>query len=468
MNGRKSILIFTARAGMELCWLYAWAAFLLFSICHQYFSFSLMVFIFGLGFAASMTYRDRSWRRIQILIFRLLIFVAGFLIVLHGHYNQHFNFPGFTWLIEWFRGPKEASHWFFLILLLILTYVIWKRGTLLVFNPLTPDNIYARFDLGIAAFFVLLIIKILLSVKGEIIITQPKVALLFLPYFIFSLLAIGSIRNINTAEKDYVPGFQKIGVILSFSIVILLLGTCISLLFHSHLTTGAESLSGVLKKGAAPLLPVFLYIIRFLFLPKRHMVNDETITIKSQGTDITALAEAEEETGILGEIMKWVPAGLILIISLTAVCLGTWYLIKYLLSKTSPATKDRIRHRPVFTWILIFKNILLICRRRIVRLVKGHASGIELYTSLLTWGRHSGVSRRQVETPLEYGLRLIRYFPALKKEIGLIIELFNCEVYGETVLDNKELTSGRNAWKRLKRPAYLPLRMKTWFLSPGN
>jgi len=468
MNGRRSALLFISGAGMELCWLYAWAVFLFFSIYQQPFSLFFAALIFGLGFMASTFHQDRGWRRIQILIFRLSVFLVGFFIVLQEHGKPYFNFSGFIGLIECFKGPKEASQWFFLALLLILTYIIWKRGSSLAFNLLNPETVYGRFDLGIAAFFVLLIMKLLLSVKAGIMITQPKVELLFTPYFIFSLLVIGLIRNRNAAEKDYIPGFQKIGVILSFTMILLLLGACVSLLFYSHLTTGAENLSGVLKKGAAPLVPVLIAVIRFLFSPKRHRMNEETGTMGSQGADIIPLGEAEKETGILGEIMKWAPAGLILLLLIAAVSFGAWYLIKYLLSKTSPAKKKPIRRLSVLTWMAILKNILRFCRKKMVHLLKGHANGVELYASLLIWGRHSGISRRQVETPLEYGHRLMRNFPGLKEEIAVIIELFSCEVYGERILNDNELKSGCNAWRKLKHPATLPVRIKTWFLSPGN
>lgn len=463
MNGKQNIFLFSVGAGMELCWLYAWASFLLFAICRDFFSFFFMGFIFGLGSGVSLAYRDRGWRRIYILLFRLLLFTVGFFIVLQGQGHQYFTSPGFIGLINWLMGTKEPSQWFFLILLIILTYVIWKRGSSLIANP-GSENIYAKFDFGIAAFFVLLVLKALLAVKGNIIIDHPRVELLFLPYFIFSLLAIGSIRNIHT-QKNYVPGFQKTGVMLSFTIVILLFGACIFLLFHSHLTTGAENLSIVLKKGAAPLLPVFIAVIRFIFLP-RSKGHDETGEVGGGEIHIPALAETGKEIGLLEEIMKWASGGFILIMIFAVVCLGMWYLIK-VLSKTSPKTKER-RRRPFLIWLLTVKYLFLVCWRKAVRIVKGHANGMELYGSLLVWGRHSGVSRRQIETPLEYGYRLMGYFPALKQEIGLIVRLFNKEIYGEAVLHEKELALGRKAWKNLKRPAYLPLRMKTWFLSSGT
>ncbi len=452
---------------MELCWLYAWAAFLFIAIFHQYFSFFCTAFIFGLGFSASWFHRSGGWRRIQILVFRLPIFVAGLFIVLYAQGKPSSFFMNFSGLLRWLEGPKDALQWLFLILLLLLMYIVWKRGSSLALHPLNEETVYNRFDLGISAFFVLLIIKTLMAVKGGIIISQLKAPWLFIPYFIFGLLAIGLIRNGNAVEKDYVPGFQKMGVILSFTVVILLLGICISLLFYSHLTTGAEHLSVVLKQGAAPLVPVFIAVIRFLFGPRQHAGQGETGSFGAHEPDLSSLAESGKHPGIMEEILKWASGGFIAILLIAGVCFGAWLLWKYLLTKTTPVAKEKIRRHSVLAWILALKNIMGICRKKIVRLIKGHVSGMELYASLLTWGRHSGISRGRVETPLEYGRRLMELFPVLKDEIDLIIDLFQNEVYGEKVLNAEELTTGRNAWRKLRRPAYFPLRIKTWFLSPS-
>ena len=378
MKGQKNTLLLIAGAGMELCWLYAWVAFLFLSIFHQYFSLFSLVLMFGFGFAATWFHRDRGWRRIHVLIFHLLIFVAGLFIVLYLQGRPYSFFMDFTGLLHWLKGPKEALQWLFLVLLLILMGIVWKRGSTLAFHPLTQETVYNRFDLGIAAFFVLLIIKTLLAVKGGIVITQLKVQWLFFPYFIFGLLAIGVIRSGNAADKDYVAGFQKMGVMLSFTVVILLLGTCLSLLFYSHLTTGAEHLSVVLKKGAAPMVPVFIAVIRFLFGPRHHAGQGETGSFGAHEPDLSALAESGKDPGIMEEILKWASGGFIAILLIAGVCFGAWLLWKYLLTKTTPVAKEKIRRRSVLAWILALKNIIGICRKKIVRLIKGHVSGMEL------------------------------------------------------------------------------------------
>ncbi len=467
MTERKEMALFLSGVGMELCWLYAWAAFLLFSICGQYFSFFFLIILFAWGFAASSFHRDRGWRRIQVLIFRVFLFAGGFLVVFQAHLSASFHVSGFFNQIAWLRGPWEVFQWLFFLLLLFFACVIWQRSSALAFHPLRTENVYNRFDFGIAAFFTLLIIKLLFAVKGESYFSHPKTALLFTPYILFSLLAMGLVRNKNAAEKDYIPGFQKIGIILSFTALILFLGGGLAFFFYVPLTAGAENLSVVLKKGAAPLVPLLIAVIRFLFAPKHYKTNEETGTTGSLGKDMTIPDKPVEATGILADLLRWIPAGFLVLLLTAGVCLCVWFLMKYLLARTPAAKKEKTRRVSFYAWMEALKKLVGLFWKKGALLIRGHESAQELYVSLLAWGRHSGVSRRPVETPREYGRRLTGAFPLLKREISLIVELFNAEVYGEKMLNVTELKEGSKAWKQLKHPAHFPMRIKTWFLSPG-
>ena len=64
------------------------------------------------------------------------------------------------------------------------------------------------------------------------------------------------------------------------------------------------------------------------------------------------------------------------------------------------------------------------------------------------------------ETPTEYGLRLQGRFPALQKEIGVIIAAFNEGVYGEQTLGEEEIAGARSAWRTLRSPLTWPSRLK--------
>ena len=96
-------------------------------------------------------------------------------------------------------------------------------------------------------------------------------------------------------------------------------------------------------------------------------------------------------------------------------------------------------------------------------LLKGVDCAAAVYTKLLRWGRWSGMIKKQSETPTEYGLRLINYFPGLKAEVELIINAFNQEAYGQTFTDQKTLSSLRSAFRQMQHVRYWPIRIKIWF-----
>ena len=77
---------------------------------------------------------------------------------------------------------------------------------------------------------------------------------------------------------------------------------------------------------------------------------------------------------------------------------------------------------------------------------KGFEGASQVYAKLLNWGRRSGLPHLLAETPMEYGCRLRQRFPSMRSEIGMIIDAFNHEVYGEIVLlqDNFSLFSVRS------------------------
>lgn len=57
-------------------------------------------------------------------------------------------------------------------------------------------------------------------------------------------------------------------------------------------------------------------------------------------------------------------------------------------------------------------------------------------------------------------VRLQGRFPALQKEIRVIIAAFNEAVYGEIALGENEISDARSAWRRLCSPLYWPSRLK--------
>ena len=237
---------------MEFCWLQAMAAFL-FHWAFKYrtpVGFVILIYVCGM-----ISYRFSSLRprlRIQTITIHLIGFGAAVYMS--------------TWLFLFRTNeghlPCDLSHlinvkhslpfWGFLVILLAVSITVWRRSKAQVTNPVNPQNIYQRFDLGLALFFSLLVVKLFCFARFGVALKTPDLRFLFLPYFLFGLLNIGLILNSRNPHRNYAAGFQKIGVALSFIMVMLCISLGMVLLFHGHLISMAENLSGVLKKAGPP------------------------------------------------------------------------------------------------------------------------------------------------------------------------------------------------------------------------
>ena len=468
MKREKGALLFFVSGGMELSWLYAWATFLTISTLHQPFPFKEAISAFVLATIFTLLPKGKGWRVVYILGLQGFGFILTALRIVYVFNPSSYSFWSQTWLIEFFNTPRNPLEWLFLFLVLFWAIMFWAGGVTLARRSNAYTTICSRFDLGLVAFFLLFLTKFLLLIKGGIKIDDPKSELLLFPFFIFSLLAIGLVRNRGTAPRDFLPGYQGIGLILSFAVAVLLFSTGLILLFFPYLTTAAEMGHGIIKSVADPLGPILVSVLRFLFM--RGTIRPEKTSPQpgvSTG-DLVSPGESSWWTDLLEKILGW---GLGTILGLTILIifsLAILYLLRWLFSRTSISQKRQSSRHFISLWAIRLREFLVFCWRKIVRRVKGYRGALQLYAALLTWGRHSCLPHFLSETPAEYGLRLKYRFPSLKREIELIIEAFNQEVYGEIILDNEQLAIAQFAWRRLRSPLHWPSRLKTWFLLPPH
>jgi hypothetical protein len=468
MLNRSPFLIFIAAGAMELCWLYAWAAFLLYSIFKCQISFSLTGSVFLMAatvFALSKKFR---WQRIYTLLLQLVILAAAYYFVIYWlRYSQN-DFWDFKWFAGLIQRPKAPMEIIFLIVVGLLVITIWQRGIKSIKIPYGPENMFARFDLGIAAFVVLFIIKLLLWVKGNIIVPQPRLEYIFLAYFILSFVTIGALRYAGDGQQVFEEGFAKTGVLLSFSVVTVLIVTSLTLLFHAQLVEGARTLSVLLKESATPLAPFLIMILRAIFSHRNQAPEIKPANQANSGLDLSDLSATETSSGIIQTLMAWGLFGLVLILLLIALGLGLYFLWRYLLFRPADQNKKKRQSGTLTAWLAGLRNFLKAMLKKISSLIRSPQTGVELYGALSSWGRHSGLSRNQFETPLEYRSRLARRFPELAPPIETIIKLFNSELYGGLSLSREMLETGIKAKRQLCRPIYWPKRFWTWFVSANN
>ena len=468
MKSQRRDLLFLAGAGMELSWLYAWATFIMASILHRPFPLPEAIGTFALATVLTLVVRGRGWRVILILGLQVFGFLLATSRIVHVFFYGPHPFLSQLWLLECFRQPKDPLGWFILVIIIFFALLFWVGGVTLARRSVAYFTVCTRFDLGVAAFFCLLLIKFLLLARGGIDIQDPTPELLLFPFFVFSLLSIGMARNRSSARRDFLSGYQGIGVIVSFTVVVLAFGGGLVGLFLPYLSTAAEMGYGVLKSAAAPLSPILVAILRFIFMYNRSRPEMESPSSGRDKMEFLSSTESGWWTELFEKILSWGFLGLGVLIALILCGLGVWYLFRWLFSRTTKSRKTHIQWSLISLWVAQLWAALTLCWGTIARRVRGYRSAVQLYSALLNWGRHSGVPHFLSETPMEYGVRLGHQFPFVSREIGVIAETFNKEIYGEIVLDEQQFSMAKLAWRRLHNPIHWPSRFKSWFLRPGG
>ena len=468
MKPQKESLVFFAAGGMELTWLYAWATFIMVLILHRPFPLPEAIGTFVLAALLTAVLSGRGLRIVLILGLQVFGFLLATSRIVHVFFYASHPFFAQWWLLTCFRQPKDLLQGFIFSIILFFALLLWIGGVTFALRSAAYFTVCTRFDLGVAAFFCLLLIKFLLLIKGGIDIQDSTPELLLFPFFVFSLLSIGMARNQSSAQRDFLSGYQVIGVIMTFAVVILAFGAGLVGLFLPSLRVAAEMGYGALKSAAAPLSPILVTILRFLFMHNRSKLDTASPAPDSDQSGLVSSTESSWWTELFEKIISWGFLGLGVMIALIVCGLGLWYLFRWLFSRTAVREKSQIQWSLIFLWTKQLCRSLLLCWNTLVRWATGYRSVIQLYSALLTWGRHSGLPRFSSETPTEYCVRLGHRFPTLTREIGFIVETFNNEVYGEIVTEEKQFNLAKLAWQRLHSPIHWPSRFKSFFFQPGQ
>jgi hypothetical protein len=462
-NWRKN-LVYVAGMGMELSWLYAWATFSLTFIPHRPFPLPEAIGTFVMAAVLTFLSLGRGLRVIQILGLQIMGLLLTVSRIIYLYTETSYPYLSRDWVLSFFNKPREPLEWLILTLILFWILCFWFGGVTLARRSTVYRAVTTRFDLGAAAFLALLLLKFLILYKGGPNLQDPFTDFLFFPFFIFGLTAIGLSRNQGDVQRSFLSGYQGMGVILSFTMVVLLFGTGLVLLFLPYLTLAAEMGYVVIKGAAEPMGPVLVSILRFLFSRESKFRESPQGTSNEPEINFTpSMEESNWWMELLSKIGGWGLAGLVGLAGMIILSLGMWYLIKWLLSRTAHERRREGFWHLILLWAASLWAILTFLIEKISLRRNGPTLAVHLYKAFLGWGRHSGVPRSLNETPTEYGHRLSRRFPRVKKEAGLITEAFNRHVYGNTAPDTQQLDRAKIAWRKMRSPLYWPFRLKSWF-----
>jgi hypothetical protein len=420
-------------------------------------------------FAAILTHLSigKGWRVIQVGGLQVFGSVCAILGILHSVYYSSYLLTDKGWIVGLFHQPRAPLEWVIFALIVIWTLLFWIGGCSQARRQRAYFTVCARFDIGIAAFFCLFLLKLVLLEKGGIKVEDPLSSAMIFPFILLGLLAIGIARIEPKARKDYLPGYRGIGIIATFMSIVLLSAGIVILFFLPVLTAVASTGYRALKSGAGFVLPMVELILRHIFMGSS--IREEPASSSSKPDEWGSLFSASGPwMQFIEKIMKWGMEGIAVLFLLVAFGVIVFYLIKWLLSRTARAQGNNKTTYEIAPWFSRLLNILILLYKRLLLSIKGYKKAAELYAMLSGWGRRSGLTHFVHETPLEFGARLDKYFPRLKTQIDMIVSSFNSEVYGEMNLTGESMKKTISAWRVLRSPRHWLLRIKTRLLSSGT
>jgi len=467
MKTKKGIVFSFISGGMEICWLYGWAAFSMTAIMDRPFSFVGSIGTFVLAAIITDLSIGKGWRIIQVGGLQAFSFACTALVTLHSVYYSLYPLADTSWIVALFHQPRTPMEWLVLVLILIWTLLFWIGGCAQARRPRSYFTVCARFDIGIAAFFCLFLAKLVLLEKAGIKVDDPLSSALVFPFFLLSLLAIGMARNENKAHKVFLPGYRSIGIIATFMATVILSAGAVILFFLPFLTAVAGTGYHAFKVGAGFVLPIVERVLRYVFMG-RGMREEPASSSPKPGEWDSLFSMNGPWMEYIEKVMKWGIKGLAVLLLLGAFGVIMFYVIKWLLSRTARAQRDTEETYITMPWFLRLWTALVSLYRRLLLGIRGYRKAAELYAVLLGWGQRSGLARFIHETPLEFGARLDKCFPRLKSEIDVIVSAFNTEVYGEVTMSGEGMKKALSAWRTLRSLRHWPLRLKTRFFNSGS
>jgi hypothetical protein len=459
MRTYKNVLIFSS-GGMILSVFYACSSFIFASISQKPISLSDAAMVLIMATLISSIHCQRKWRRIYGIGLHTWGFLFAFLRLCHTYHRLEPPFWLFQWVQEFLLLERPAAGWFVLILILFSIFILWYCGIRLVTKPTDQTTISHRFDAGLGFLLLLLVIKLAIATKGISIPVEYSAIRPITSFIILGLLSLGIVRNSSQSQVGGITYLKGIGIAMTFTFIILMLGGGLFILFLPEFQNLAQTSADLLKTLKKP-VEQFVIFISSVYLESGFRRKSEP---QLTGDYLPAIDKSGGELGIIHYLF----IGISIVILLSVIGFILYRLIKWLLSKIRWLLSETVEDRDQRgIWEFLLSCILAAIRILPTLWVKifyppdTSSAAEKFYRRLLRWGRISGLSHAVFETPKEYGIRLGHLFPQIEKEIRLIVNLHDEAVYGGISPDKHQLSRARIAFRRIRNPLLWFARLKS-------
>ena len=355
---------------------------------------------------------------------------------------------------------RPAAGWFVLILILFCISILWFCGIRLVTKPTDQTTISHRFDSGLGFLLLLLVIKLVIATKGVSIPLEHSATRPIISFIILGLFSLGIVRNSSLSQVGGITYFKGIGIAMTFTFMILMLGGGVFILFLPEFQSLAETSADLLENLKKP-MEQFVIFMSSVYLESGFRRKSEP---QLTGDYLPTIDKSGGELGILHYLF----IGISIVILLSVIGFILYRLIKWLLSKIKWLFSETVEEREkrgiwelLLSCILAARWFLSTLWIKIFYPPDTSFAAEKYYRRLLRWGRISGLRHAVFETPKEYGIRLGHLFPQIEKEIRLIVDLHDEAVYGGISPDKHQLSRARLAFRRIRNPLLWFARVKS-------
>ena len=324
-------------------------------------------------------------------------------------------------------------------LLIIFSSVLWFAAFRL--NYIIPEGriIRLRFDIGLSAFLLLLLIKLVISVKGGDISVYNKSTDSFILYLISGLFLSG----IHNSSKKHVV--MKTGlVIVFFTMLVILTSVSIYYFFSPELKIIASSgfsrigsVSAFLERG------LVTFIKFFLDFRYRNKLMDEAFSVSPPG------ALSSPGGGVSEEIFHVFLGFIVLMIAVSLSAMLYFFLrmiFRALLSNRNKKSNKKPVIKIISVFLLLKKLYSILMKKTLT------PAAVRYYNYLKLWGHFFGIRSVLAETPGEFASRLSSRFPTFRDEIIFIVLMHNDFIYGGISPGKDTIKKGSFCMKKIINP----------------
>jgi hypothetical protein len=466
MTSQTRFLLRIAQAGMEIIWLHAVITALCLAATGKSLPLWAATTVFACAYGCGRLTHGKGLRYYAVILLHIATFAsAGVAVFLVALFFPHSGISSF-WVQDFIDGQARAIEWVELVLLVISMAFFWLSAFSFVRRPMEYATICLRFDIGLAVFFGLFLVDMVIVSKGN----SGLRGLTIYPVLWFCLLgffAIGLARMGSHTSKSFIPGKGVVGITMTFlaSVLFIVAGTVLCLL--PFLTESARISYRAIAAGGHTIEPWMIGIVRFLFGPRKMLAEPS-----SSSPGATDFSHSLSPTTWLGRLveasMEWTMKVLFGLTIVLGISLVLFLVFRWLLSKTTvvertapPLNSNRNWFNRLIAWIALTIT-------EAIRLFKNPANGKDLYRRLLVWGKHGGTLVQPSETPAEFANNLAGRFQLLRNAIVYISDLYGREVYGERILTENQLSLGTEHMRFLRSPRLWFCRLKKRWASSGS